>query len=59
MPQPMIMAARVRDICVGGFSAVGMFDAVVGVGAVGGHPAPRKHAGAISDLQPAPKQRAG
>jgi len=50
MAQPMIMAACVRDIGVGGFAASGVFDAVVGVGPVRGHPAPRKHAGAVSDL---------
>ncbi len=57
--QPMIMTAIAPEIGVGGFSALGVFDAVVGVAAVRGHPAPRLHTGAIPHADPAAQCRAG
>src|SRR5258705_7828450 len=46
--QPVIVAARRADIDVGRFTAVGVFDAVVGVRAVRGHAAAGVGAASIS-----------
>jgi hypothetical protein len=52
----MIMTAARAQVRVDGFSALGVLDAVVGVGPVGGHATAGKIAGAIPHRDPTPQR---
>jgi len=57
--QPVIVAAAGSEVGVDGGSAVGVFDAVVGVGPVGGYAAAGERAGAVADVDPAAQRGSG